>query len=454
MLPPRLRRLGPVGLIIGCLSVMSEAEDWPRFLGPRGNGTSAETNLLDRFPAAGPPVVWRKEIGPGYGAPSVRGQRLVFHDRVLDEEVIECVATTSGSVAWRYSYPSRFQDPYGYNNGPRCTPWLTTNRCYTLGAEGRLVCLDLATGKPVWQRELARDWNIPEAFFGIGSSPVLAGDRLLVMAGGHPDAGMVALDPETGKTIWENVGEKTWTGQPKRGWPGTPTVVWSPADKQASYSTPVVAEIHGRLTAFCLMRQGLVSLDPQTGAVNFVRWFRAQVEESVNAASPVVVDDLVLISAAYYKVGSVLMQVAPNGRAFEEVWKGTSLEAHWSTPVVHDGFLYGFSGRNEPDARFRCVELRTGTVRWERDERWTPHSTKQPDTYGRGSCILADGKLIVLGEGGLLGLFRPTPEMPEELARWQAPPLEHPCWAAPVLADGHLYLRSEHYLICLDLRRH
>ncbi len=201
------------------------------------------------------------------------------------------------------------------------------------------------------------------------------------------------------------------------------------------------------------MRQGLVSLDPATGEANFVRWFRAQVEESVNAANPVVVDDLVLISSAYYRLGSVLLRVKADGRGFDEVWRSTALEAHWSTPLHHAGHLYAFSGRDEPDARFRCVELRTGRVKWERNESWARRSTRQPSVYGRGSAILADGKLFVLGEGGLLGLFRINPDRPEELGRWQVPQLEHPAWAAPVLANGRLYLRGERKLVCVIVGR-
>jgi len=204
------------------------------------------------------------------------------------------------------------------------------------------------------------------------------------------------------------------------------------------------------------MRQGLVSLNPTNGNANLSFWFRSRVEESVNAMSPVVVDDLIFISAAYYRVGSVLLRVQPDHRSFNEVWRSTTLEIHWTTPIYHDGYLYAFSGRNEPDARFRCVELKTGRLQWDRDESWPLHSsheTPQPDVYGRGSAILADGKLIVLGEGGLLGLFKVNPQKPQEISRWQVPQLHYACWAAPVLSRKKLYLRSEDELICLNLAK-
>jgi outer membrane protein assembly factor BamB len=263
----------------------------------------------------------------------------------------------------------------------------------------------------------------------------------------------VAFDPESGKTVWESVGDANWEGVTMTGWPGAPSVHWKSWDKQASYSTPVAATIHGRRQVICLTRQGLVSLDPKSGRVNFSFWFCSRVNESVNAMCPVVVDDLIFISGAYYKVGSVLLQVAPDGKSVAEVWRGTELELHWTTPIYLDDCLYAFSGRNEPDARMRCVELRTGKLMWDVDESWAAHSTRTPAVYGRASSILADGKLIAIGEGGLLGLFQPNSGKPEEICRFQVPQLHYPCWAAPVLSRKKLYLRNEDHLVCLDLAK-
>jgi outer membrane protein assembly factor BamB len=456
------RTLAPPALLIFLFTTRdcAFADDWPQFLGQHSNGVSDETGLLDKWPTNGLPLVWEKKIGTGYGAPSVRGELLVFHHRVGDEEVIEALEAATGKSVWKIAYPSHFIDPYGYNNGPRSSPLLTADCCYTFGAEGKLVCLELTSGKLIWQRDTAADWTVPPAFFGVGSSPIMENGLLIVMVGGQPNSGVVALDPATGKTIWESIGEKNWQGQPMVGWPGERKVNWQTWEKQASYSTPVPATIHGQRHLLCLMRQGLVSLNPTNGAVNFSFWFRSPVNESVNAMEPAVVDEMILISGAYYKIGSVLLKVVSdlaNGGASvpashpQELWRNTVLELHWNTPIYHDGFLYAFSGRNEPDAHFRCVEFKTGKLMWDRDERWQPHSTPTPDVYGRGSCIMADGKLIVLGEGGLLGLFKLNPQQPEEISRFQVPQLHYPCWAAPILSKKRLYLRSEDWLISLSV---
>lgn len=472
----QIRRHRIVALAVLALagSGWTRAEDWPRFLGPRGDNTSAETNLLDRWPANGPTILWEKAIGSGYSAPSVRGDLVVVHHRLGGEEIVEALEAASGKTRWRYAYASHFVDPFGYNNGPRCTPGLTTNRCYTyrcytFGAEGKLLCLDLADGRLVWQRDTAKDWTVPEAFFGVGSTPLLEGDRLIVMVGGQPDAGVVALEAATGRTIWESVGRATWNGVTPIGWRTTKPYDWTGSEMLASYASPVAVTIHGRRQLLCLVRQGLVSLNPTNGAVNFKRWFQCPVNESVNAMSPIVSGDLVLLSSAYYRLGSVVLRVNPDGRSCEEVWRSPQnpyardpatgdypvpvLEIHFSTPVLHEGFLYAFSGRNEPDASFRCVELATGKLQWSRDESWRPHSSPQPARFGRGSLILADGKLIVLGEGGRLGLFRPNPGRPEELGAWQVPSLHYPCWAGPVLSHGRLFLRDENRLVCVDLHK-
>jgi hypothetical protein len=173
--------------------------------------------------------------------------------------------------------------------------------------------------------------------------------------------------------------------------------------------------------------------------------------------SPLVKDDCILLSSAYFRLGSVLLRVRPSGDAVDEVWRGTQLEMHWSQPILEGGALYGFSGRNEPDARFRCVDWADGRLRWDRFEGWpnAGHSKlregeKPPEFYGRGSLVFAGGKLIALGEAGRLGLFDLNPEKPDELGFWQVPGLSYPCWTGPVLSNRKLYLRDESLLMCLD----
>lgn len=453
--PVRLLRILPFALAIA-----TQAADWPEFMGASRDQTSPETGLCETLPA---PILWEKEIGKGYSAPSIRGGVLVLHHRIEDQEVIEAMDAKTGTVKWKHAYGSRFIDPFGYNNGPRCTPLLAENRCFTFGAEGILSCLDLKDGKVIWQRDTRTDFNVPEAFFGVGSSPVLEGDLLIAHVGGQPNSGVVAFDAKTGKTVWENVGAKTWNGLRKVRWPGEPTIAWELGhpdyEKQASYCTPVVATMHGRRVVVTVTRQGLTILDAKTGEHLLSRWFRVRQDSSVNAMTPIVQDDMVFISTAYFKGGSELLKIRKDFSDADEIWRGTQLEIHWTRPVLTAGALFAFTGRNEPDGRFRCVEFLTGKVLWDRAEGWPNgghgkvRPGDEPDVFGRGSAILADAKLIALGEAGLLGIFKPNIEKTEELARWQVPGMNYPCWAAPVLSEKRLYLRSEDRLICLDFSR-
>ena len=439
------------------------AADWPVFLGPNRDSTSPETGLLNEWPATGLKVVWSRDIGTGYSPPSVIDGMVVLYHREGNFEVAEAMNGLTGKTLWKFQSPTKFEDPFGYNNGPRCAPLLTKDRCFLFGAEGALICLDRADGKEVWRRNTSKDFNVPDAFFGVGAAPVLDGDRIIAQLGGQPNACVAAFDAATGKTLWENGGAKTWDGLLMKGWPGEPFAKWDdshPAfQKAASYCTPVLATIHGKRHVLTVTRQGLISLDPATGAHNFSFWFRSNRDETVNAMTPVVSGNHILLSSAYYRTGSVLLRVNPDGKSVDEVWRSLALEMHWAQPNLIDGHLYAFSGRNEPDGLFRCVEFLTGTVKWERNERWRKaghgklRGEPAPTVFARGWAIHADGKLIALGESGLLGLFKPSTEKCEELARWQVPGLEYPTWTGPVLSDGRLYLRSEEKLVCVDVAK-
>ncbi len=445
-----------------------EGHDWPIFLGPHGTGVSDETGLLDRWPVAGPRVLWERSVGTGYSAPSVRGNRLVLHHRRGREEIIECLRADDGTPVWRSSYPSNFSDPFGYNNGPRCSPLLTDTRCYTFGAEGKLVCVDLATGRAIWSRDTQADFSVPEGFFGVGCTPVLEGKLLIALVGGQPNSGVVAFDADTGKTIWSAVGQKTWDGA-KTGWDSKPVYRWTGEEMVVSYSSPDVVTINGRRYLLVLDRHGLVALDPQTGNERFHYWFRSRTHDSVNAARPIVVGNRIFLSAAYL-VGSVLLEVSDDGLGVREVWRDeNNMLTHWSTSLHVDGYLYGFSGRYEQEGELRCLDVKDGRVVWATNGLIVDPSTigQEPTTgklfdkatrreipwplFGRGSKIRYENRWIILGERGTLALSEIDATKYVELSRTSYPQISYPAWTAPVLSRKRLYLRDEDALLCLDL---
>jgi outer membrane protein assembly factor BamB len=217
------------------------------------------------------------------------------------------------------------------------------------------------------------------------------------------------------------------------------------------------------------MRQGLVALDPSDGSTNFRYWFCSRTYESVNAARPVVIDDKILLSNAY-RVGSALLQVAPDGMTVREVWKDErNLLAHWSTPIQVDGAIYGFSGRHEEEGELRCIDAATGDVVWQTTgfegdtsqlaqdratgsviDRSTGKHVPFP-FYGRGSKIQVEDKFVVLGERGTLALVKIDPTKWIELSRAAYEQISYPAWTAPVLSRKRLYLRDEDSLLCVDL---
>jgi outer membrane protein assembly factor BamB len=454
-----------------------EGEDWPRFLGLKETGVSGETGLLEKWPENGPPLLWEKEVGTGYSAPSIRGDRLVLHHRVRKEEIVECMNVADGKQIWQYKYATDYTDPFGYNNGPRCSPILTEDRCYTYGAEGVLVCLNFKTGKEIWTRDIKKNFNVfkkdqpdvPNWFFGVGSTPILEGGLIIALVGGQPNSAVVAFNADTGKTEWQNVGKDTWDGIATDN-PLEPKFEWTGEEMFTSYSSPQAATFNGKRHVLCLLRQGLVSLDPKDGSVNFKHWFKPRSYESVNAARPIVIGDKIFLSAAY-RQGSALLQVNEDGKGYKEVWRDRrNMLTHWSTAIHVDGYIYGFSGRHEQESTFRCIDLKTGTVQWETTgyEGELGNLSQDPRTgeiidtktgatipwpfYGRGSKIQIGDRFIVLGERGTLALVKVNPKKFEELARASFKQIRYPAWTAPVLSRKRMFLRSEKTLICLDLK--
>jgi outer membrane protein assembly factor BamB len=394
------------------LCLLALAADWPQFLGPARNGRSPETGLLTSWRAEGPPRLWEKTVGSGFSAPVVSGSRLVLFHRIGNEEIVQCFDAATGQDLWKHAYASHYQDDFGFDDGPRSTPLIAGERVFTLGAEGVLSCLHLISGKEIWQRNLNADYQVKKGFFGVATSPILEESRLLVNVGGR-GAGIVAFDGDTGKELWKAT------------------------DHEASYSSPVAATLQGRRTVVFFTREGIVMLDPRDGVVKYSKHWRARLHASVNAATPLIDGDYVFVSACY-GTGAILLHADDQG--VQEIWHGDGIMSnHYSSCVTHQGFLYGFDGRQEEGAKLRCVELMTGK------ERWTC------DRTGCGSIIVAEGKLIILNELGELIVADADPEAYRERARLEV--LKKPCRSGLALANGKLYARGPEKLVCWNFVR-
>lgn len=412
--------------------------DWPSFLGPTGDSVSSEKGILAPWPGAGLRVVWHRPVGNGYGMPSISRGRLFLFDRHGNQARLTCMKPATGEFLWKFEYPTQYEDYYGYSNGPRCCPVVDDDRVYIYGAEGMLHCLHVEDGRLLWKVDTRADFGVVQNFFGVGSTPVIEGELLLVVVGGSPrgsdqvpfgdvkgnGSAVVAFDKRTGK------------------------VKYRLSDELAGYASPKLATIHGRRWCFVFARGGLLGFDPATGKQDFHFPWRARVLESVNASNPVVAGDRVLISETYGP-GSAVLQVKPGSYNLlwsdEDKGRAKSLQCHWNTPIHHEGYVYGSSGRYPNVAELRCIELETGKIMW-----------RQPG-LSLTSLLMIDGHFICLSEEGDLRLLKVNPQRYEEVSHLELKGadgralLEYPCWAAPLVAHGLLYVHGSHRLVCLEL---
>ncbi len=408
--------MGRLFLILGLslsLTVTLHAADWPQLLGPTRDGNSTESKLLWDWPASGPALAWKKDVGTGWAGPVAAGGKLILFHRVDDEEVITCLDPATGNEIWTFKYPARYRDQFGFDNGPRATPTIADGKLFTLGANGDFHALDLAKGNKLWARNIVTDYKASKGFFGVACSPLFVGGKVLVNVGGK-GAGVVAFDPVNGNELWKAT------------------------DDEASYSSPTAADIQGKPAAIFLTRVGLKVLDPATGKVQYEFPWRPRLNESVNAATPLVWKDEIFLTVSY-STGAALL----NTKAAEiaEIWSNDkSLSCQYNTPVRVGDYLYGVHGRSDVGtAQLRCVEWKTGAVRW------------SVPNFGVSSLIAVDGGLLALTETGDLVRFDASPEKYQERAR--ASILSKPVRAAPALADGRFIARDGNKLVCVKLKK-
>ncbi|MFP6767793.1 MAG: PQQ-binding-like beta-propeller repeat protein [Planctomycetaceae bacterium] len=441
------------------LSPSARTHAWTGFLGPTHNSVSSETHLLKKWPKGGPNKVWELEAGEGYASPAIRHPWLVYPHRIANEVVVECLHAETGRLFWQYKFPTSYRDKLGYSNGPRATPVIDGNRVYISSAEGFLFCLELSTGRLVWRRDLSTEFKVPQDFFGSVGTPLLVGDRLVINLGAPAGPSVAAFDKRTGRMVW-GAGNK-----------------WGP-----SYASPMPATLNGQARVLVFAggesrpsTGGLMVIDPASGKLEVEYFWRSRKYESVNASCPLDIGGNRIFISASYQTGSALLQIGKDFTSHKPLWKMVDSEhntqpeelgLHWNTPLVKDGYLYGFDGRNEPDATLVCVDLKAGKVVWREAPEWdqtvTVMGIEQTLTLStlRGSFLQADGHSLVLGELGQLLLMDLSPKGLKIVQR-ESLFLARETWCPPVLSRGLLYIsqnardpvtRTGPRLLCYDLR--
>jgi len=389
--------------------------DWPNLFGPTHDSTiRGSAARIVPWGERGPEKVWEVACGTGYSSPIVVAGRVVLLHRVGDEEVVSCLEAATGAPVWEQRYPTTFVCGSHYTHGPYSTPACDGSAVFTLGAQGQLHCWSLSDGALRWSRRLREEFDVPPDIFGVGHSPLLWGDRLILNVGGRvPDSGIIAFDRDHGDIVWRS----TSAG--------------------AAFATPVPARILGRDRLFILTRQGLSLLQPDTGAERWQLPFEPKIPDSANAVSPCVAGNVVLVSA--WGVGTKALRIDREGD-YVEIWDSRRILTSQYTPLLTvDGCVIGVHAL---DDSLRCVELETGALRW----RW-----KSP--LGNCKPIRVADQLVLFGEYGHLGLIACDVErlVVESVTAEGLFGGQERCYSAPACAAGRLYVRSESSLLCLDL---
>jgi outer membrane protein assembly factor BamB len=443
----------PSASLLACLVSLAagsppvSADDWPQWQGPRADGVWRESGILTNFPAEGPPVRWRAAIGAGYSSPAVAGGRVFVTDRPTSKtrgnpgtalertnetgrERVLCLDERSGQVLWQYDY----ECPYfiSYPAGPRASPTVAGDHVYTLGAEGDLHCLDVATGRVVWARSFKRDYGVTTQTWGFAAPPLVDGPRVICLVGGEGHT-VVAFDRESGRELWRSLNVRD---------PG--------------YAPPVLIEAGGRRQLIVWDSEAINGLDPETGGVFWSEPFKTKMAHAIG--TPRRSGDFLFISAFFD--GSMLLRLDAAQPRATVVWriKGPSeirpegLHSLMSTPFIEDGHIYGVCSFGH----LRGLKLESGERLWETLAPTTVAG--KPARWTTAFLVKHEDRFFIYNETGDLIIARLTPQGYEEISRAH---LLDPTnragnravhWSHPAFANRSVYVRNDEELICVDLR--
>jgi outer membrane protein assembly factor BamB len=412
------------GIALLMLPAILRAEDWPQWRGPNRDGVCGETGLLQSFPADGLKVRWRVPIGWGFSSPVVSQGRVFLADSELMKpkarERLYCVEEATGKPLWTHSYDVAYED-WAFDPtqeiGPVATPIVQNGKVFMLGRLNHLFCLDVQSGDVLWKKNLEKDY---QAAFAPGMpSPLIEGDLLILFIGGKPDAGVVALEKETGKEVWKAL------------------------DESLTFSSPIVISSGGQKQLIVWTQESVTSLDPATGAT----WWRQRLLTGSDYAvsTPVFYKDRLLI-------GGLMFQLDPDKPAATVLWPASKspsrrIFSHTSTALFRGDYLYSAKSSGE----LVCVEASTGQQVWETD--------KVTDIKNGASIHLTpngDSVLLFTDKGELIRA-RLTARGYEEISRVAVLKPTMPfggrnvVWPPPAYANRCIFARSGKELVCASL---
>ncbi|QOV89336.1 PQQ-binding-like beta-propeller repeat protein [Humisphaera borealis] len=412
-------------LSVAAMTSVVVAADWSQYRGPKADGRSDEAGVASGFAKA--KIAWKIPVGEGFGTFAVAGDAAyLFQDRQSRETLVAYNAKT-GKEVWARPVDQTITDRQGGSN-PRSTPAIDGDNVYVLSVNLKLASFDAKTGKQNWVKDVKAEMGGQDLKWGSAASPVIDDNRIYV-AGGGAGKSMAAFDKKTGD------------------------VLWAVGNEKITHASPVPATIHGVKQVIFFMQSGLVSLAADSGKELWKAQFPFKVS---TAASPIVgtgEDADIVYCSAGYDVGTAAFKIGKSGEAFsaqqlyflkQENKEGHNVH-HWSTPVYHEGHIYGifgfkdFAGGKGGGAPVGCLELKTGQIKW-----------RQPGFGSGGGTIFVDGHILVQGDAGKLALVEATPAGFKQKASTQIPGEKF--WCAAIVANGKIYTRSKTEAVCIELK--
>ena len=408
--------------------------DWPQFLGPDRTGKIEHAEFDFDWPEGGPEVLWRLEIGPGYGGPSVRDGEVYLLDREQGEaDVLRVLDLESGEELWSSVHPAegRLNFP-----GSRTVPTVTEKHVFTLGGFGEMICFDRSERDVAWQVHLGEIYGGVQPDYGWSSSPLIVGDLVVVAAHGE-EVGLVAFDQATG--------EEAWITRPVGISHSSPVLLTLLGQPQVVFVS-TRAPVPGGPAPFTIS-----SFDPDDGSL---LWETETPLSRYPIPGPVQVDDQRFFVTGGYEGGSSLLRIAQgdDGYTFELLFH-IERGAQVHNPILHDDHLYLIVNQNENDQRSRYGEGGLLCLGLDGEEKWR---TGAEPYLGRGNAVLAGDHLLIQdGQTGVLRVIRATPESYQLVAEADFFGVEdrrdHRMWAPMALAGRYLLMRSQEELLCVRL---